>query len=95
MSLVYRDDWDGDTSSVTLFPIADFVRWIDNDTSAIKDYVTKYIAMTLANYIERNKKQIEYHKASIDKAEKFLAKMDEMKFKDVVKWYDEYIDNSI
>lgn len=95
VTFLYWDDSSGCTSSCIDIPIDDFIKWIDNDQSEMQNYIIKHIRDMLAKQIAYDKRKFEYYKEAVEHAEKFLANMDKMKFKDVKKWYDEWIDDAI
>lgn len=95
LTFAYWDDSSAETSSFVDIPIADFVKWIDNDVDCIHEFIIKDIKRTLKNQIENDKKRIKYYQDSVDDSEQFLSKIDSMEFNDIKNWYDRWIDNAI
>ncbi len=95
MSFVYWDDSCQETSSCVSIPMDDFIKWIDGDVASVQEFIIKDIIETLTDNLAYDKRRIEYYKAAVENTEKFLANMGKMKFKDIKKWYDNWVENSI
>lgn len=95
VTFLYWDDPCQETSSCLTIPIDDFSKWIDNDITDLHEFIIKDIVETLTKQVESDQKRIKYYQDSIEHTKQFLANIDKMKFNDIKKWYDEWIENSI
>ena len=83
------------TSSCLTIPYEDFIKWVDNDVKYVQESIINDIRKTLNEHIESGMKIIKHYQDSVEHANQFLAKMDKMKFNDIKKWYDKWINGAI
>ena len=50
---------------------------------------------TLKKHVESDQMRIGYYQKSVDNVNQLLSKIDKMKFNDIKKWYDKWIDDAI
>lgn len=95
ISFIYYDDLDCETSSNVDIPLEEFVKWIDNNVEDIQQYMKMKIVSSVKKDIEETQKRIVYYTQCIKRNTDFLEKVDKMKFKDIVNWYNGFIDDAI
>lgn len=95
VTFIYWEESFHDSSSSITIPYEDFIKWIDNDVNYVQESIIKDIIETLKKQVESNKIRIKYYQKSVDNVNQLLSKIDKMKFNDIKKWYDKWIDDAI
>lgn len=95
MTFQYLEKSFHDYSSSITISYEDFIKWIDNDVNHVQKSIINDIIETLKKQVETDQMRIKYYQDSIDNVNQFLSKIDKMKFKDIKKWYDKWIDDAI
>lgn len=95
ISFIYYDDLSCETSSNIDISLEEFVKWIDNNIEDIQQYMKMKIVSLAEKDIEENQKRIDYYIKCVKRNTNFLEKVDKMKFKDIIDWYNGFIDDAI
>lgn len=92
--LYWEESYHNFYSSITI-PYEDFIKWIDNDVNCVQKSIINDIIETLKKQVETNQMQIRHYQKSVEHVNQFLSKIDKMKFNDIKKWYDKWLDDAI
>ena len=95
VTFLYWEESFHDSSSSITIPYEDFIKWIDNDVNYVQKSIIKDIIETLKKQVESDQMRIGYYQKSVDNVNQFLSKIDKMKFNNIKKWYDKWIDDAI
>ena len=95
VTFLYWDESFHDSSSSITIPYEDFIKWIDNDVNYVQKSIINDIIETLKNHVESDKIRIMHYQKSVDNVNQLLSKIDKMKFNDIKKWYDKWLDDAI
>ena len=95
VTFIYLEKFSHDSSSSITIPYEDFIKWIDNDVNYVHESIIKDIIETLKKQVETDQMRIKHYQKSVDNVNQLLSKIDKMKFNDIKKWYDKWIDDAI
>ena len=95
VTFLYWDESFHDSSSSITIPYEDFIKWIDNDVNYVQKSIINDIIETLKKHVESDKMRIGYYQKSVDNVNQLLSKIGKMKFNDIKKWYDKWLDDAI
>ena len=95
VTFLYWDESFHDSSSSITIPYEDFIKWIDNDVNYVQKSIINDIIETLKKHVESDKMRIKYYQNSVENVNQFLSKIGKMKFNDIKKWYDKWLDDAI
>lgn len=95
VTFLYLEKFSHDSSSSITIPYEDFIKWIDNDVNSVQESIINDIIETLKKQVESDKIRIRHYQKSVDNVNQLLSKIDKMKFNDIKKWYDKWIDDAI
>ena len=83
------------TSSCLTIPHEDFIKLVDNDVKYVQKSIINDIIETLEKHVESDQMRIKYYQNSVENVNQFLSKIGKMKFNDIKKWYDKWLDDAI
>lgn len=92
--LYWEESFHNSSSTVTI-PYEDFIKWIDNDVNYVQKSIINDIIETLKKQVETDQMRIKYYQKSVDNVNQLMSKIDKMKFNDIKKWYDKWLDDAI
>ena len=95
VTFLYWDESFHDSSSSITIPYEDFIKWIDNDVNYVQKSIINDIIETLKKQVETDQMRIKYYQKSVEHVNQLLSKIGKMKFNDIKKWYDKWLDDAI
>ena len=93
--LYWEEESYHDSSYHITIPYEDFIKWIDNDVNYVQKSIINDIIETLKKHVESDKMRIMHYQKSVDNVNQLLSKIGKMKFNDIKKWYDKWLDDAI